>query len=269
MIYPTAITKYDWLKWYVAQGYGVKTTYGYHEGADINLRTGDDSDLGKPLYAIADGEITSVCETHATKNFGRHLHLKITGKWGVRWAHYCHCQKILVKEGQKVKEGDQIASLGKSGTEYAHLHFAIKNKPTGIEGIAKTKEQLKSWDNPIPFIEKYMVTQETVDSVQITELKIKNAELSQALDKEKANVKKLNDLLNETKKELEIQRTRYLDLEEDCKEDKELLQGTISLKQKEINMLAEINDTLLEEAKLWNALKNAVSSFKDKYVKKI
>lgn len=255
MIYPTAKTKEEWSKWYSAQGYGVKTTYGYHEGCDLNLRTGGDSDLGQPLYAIADGEITSVCETHVTKSFGRHLHIKIVGEWGTRWAHYCHCQKILVKEGQRVKEGDQIALLGKSGTTYAHLHFAIKNKPTGIEGIAKDKEQLKSWDNPIPFIEKYMVTQETANSVLLTELQLKNVELA---DK----VKKLTKDYGELEK-------KYAEVSNNCKADKELLQGTVSDLQVKLNESADINEKLMEETKLWNAFKNAVISFKDKYVKKI
>lgn len=157
MIYPTAKTKKEFdAKWYNAQEFGTKTSYGYHEADDINLKTGGDTDLGQPLYAIADGEITSVCTTHPTKNFGLHLHLKFEVKEGTRWAHYAHCKAILVKEGDKVKEGEKIAELGKSGTTAAHLHFAIKNAATGIEGIAKTKEDLKKWENPIPFIEEHL-----------------------------------------------------------------------------------------------------------------
>lgn len=144
-------------KWYNAQKYGTKTSYGYHEGDDWNLRTGGNTDLGQPLFAIADGEITDVCTTHPKTGFGLHLHLKIEGPWGTRWAHYCHLNKIFVKAGDKVKEGQQIAEVGKTGnSESAHLHFAIKNKPTGTEGIAKNLTQLKSWDDPTAFIEKYI-----------------------------------------------------------------------------------------------------------------
>lgn len=163
MIYPVAKTKTEYLaKWYNAQAFGVKTSYGYHEAADFNLKTGGDSDLGQPLYAIADGEITSVCTTHPTKNFGLHLHLKFDSKDGIRWAHYAHCKGILVKQGDKVKEGQQIATLGKSGTTAAHLHFAIKNAPTGIEGIAKTLTDLKKWEDPIAFIESHLTAKPTL-----------------------------------------------------------------------------------------------------------
>lgn len=200
------------------------------------------------------------------------------------WTNY-ETDPILNKNFKKIantptgvpQEGDVIIWDAYTGNPYGHISIFIKgdankfvsldqNFPT-LSKVTETehnytKPKVLGWLRP-------MVTQETVNNVTITELKIKNAELLQALDKEKANAKKLNDLLNETKKELETQRTRYLDLEEDCKEDKELLQKTISEKQLEINELAEINEKLLEETKLWNALKNAVISFKDKYVQKI
>jgi len=280
MIYPTAKTKEEWSKWYNAQGYGVKTTYGYHEGADINLRTGGNSDLGKPLYAIADGEITSVCETHATKAFGRHLHLKITGAWGVRWAHYCHCQKILVKVGQKVKEGDQIALLGNSGTEYTHLHFAIKNSATGIEGIAKTKEQLKSWDDPIAFIEKHLgVTEEPMNFLDINadiptwaeaELGLKAyewyntkwsiADMVKYLDSTYKNLKATKQDMAKLENSFADERNQLEDTIENQKEDLELHQQANSRLNSENDSLKKQIAVLEEENKLWNALKRAVSS---------
>jgi len=143
----------NWDNWYIAQGFGVQTSYGYHEGDDINLKSGGDSDLGQPLLAIADGQITSI-HSHITKpTFGIHLHLKINTPFGERWAHYAHCNKVYVEEGSMVIEGQPIAEVGKTGTDVAHCHFAIKKQPTGIDGIAKTKEDLLKWENPIKFIE--------------------------------------------------------------------------------------------------------------------
>lgn len=168
------------------------------------------------------------------------------------------------------QEGDVMIWGAYSGNPYGHISIFIKgdvnkfisldqNFPT-LSKVTETehnytKPKVLGWLRP-------MVTQETVDNVNLTELQIKVAEQAQT-------IKKLNDLVNETKKELETLRARYLDLEEDCKEDKGLLQKTISEKQLEINQLSEINEQLLEETKLWNALKNAVISFKDKYVQKI
>lgn len=148
--------------WNGTAGYafGAKTSYGYHEGIDINDNQGGNSDLGKPLYAIADGEITSVHD-HAT-NYGKHIHLKIDGPWGTRWIHYAHCQEMFVKVGDKVTEGQKIATVGNSGTQYAHCHFACKKQPTGIDAIATTLDQLQMWEDPISFIESNL-GQQTVD----------------------------------------------------------------------------------------------------------
>ncbi len=144
-------------KWYIAQEFGNKTSYGYHDGIDLNLKTGGDSDLGQSLIAIANGEVTSV-HSHTTKpTFGNHLHIKHIGQWGESYSHYAHCRDIYVKQGDKVIEGQVVATVGKSGTDFAHCHFAIKLEPTGIDGIAKTEEDLKKWTDPLPFIEKWRI----------------------------------------------------------------------------------------------------------------
>lgn len=138
-------------KWYDAQPYGTKTSYGFHDGADLNLGTGGDSDLGQPLLAICDGTISSV-HSHLT-NFGNHIHLEFLVNNKTYYAHYAHCKDIFVKLGDTVKEGQKIATVGKSGTTWGHCHFAIKNQPTGVDGIARTLEDLKKWEDPLKFIE--------------------------------------------------------------------------------------------------------------------
>lgn len=143
-------------------GFGVKTDYGFHEANDINLNGGGNIDLGQSLFAVADGEITSVHQHTGSPTFGKHLHLKFNIDGKDYWAHYAHCDTILVTEGTKVKKGDKIATCGNSGTTFAHLHFAIKNQPTGVDGLAKTSEDLKKWENPIEFIKKHYVLEETV-----------------------------------------------------------------------------------------------------------
>lgn len=144
----------NWNAWYIAQGFGVKTTYGFHEGVDLNLKTGGDTDLGQLLLAVADGEITSVHDHTGKPTFGLHLHLKFDSPFGPRWAHYAHLQSVSVKVGDRVTEGQPIAKLGKSGTDVAHCHFAIKNQATGIDGLAKTEEDLAKWEDPIAFIDR-------------------------------------------------------------------------------------------------------------------
>lgn len=51
---------------------------------------------------------------------------------GGRYAFYAHCipGSFLVKEGDRVKEGDPIALLGNSGNSNGpHLHFQITDGP--------------------------------------------------------------------------------------------------------------------------------------------
>ena len=136
--------------WYDAQGFGVKTDYGYHDGCDINLKSGGDSDLGQLLYAVGDGKIVYYHDnSHPTTGFGKHMVLYCQTPLGDRWYHYAHCQEITatVKE---VKRGDVIGKLGKTGTQYAHLHFSVfkvdpKTLRSGIDTIAKTITELNSW----------------------------------------------------------------------------------------------------------------------------
>src|SRR5258706_10537917 len=90
---PTGSKEEFFRDWYDAQPFGTATSYGFHEGADINKTTGGDTDLGQELKAIAKGKIVYYHNFHTTvpNTFGRHLVYRIDGPWGVRWVHYAHC----------------------------------------------------------------------------------------------------------------------------------------------------------------------------------
>jgi archaellum component FlaC len=187
----------NWSAWYIAQGFGEKTSYGYHDGCDLNLKTGGDTDLGQPLLAIADGEVTSV-HNHTTKpTFGLHLHLKVNTPFGERWAHYAHCNKVSVNEGDRVLEGQQIAEVGKTGTDLAHCHFAIKNQPTGVDGIAKTLDDLKKWEDPITFIENCIAVIEESNEVEGLKQTIKNQ--AEQIKGYQQDIARLNEIIKEQK----------------------------------------------------------------------
>lgn len=147
---------HHWSLWYSAQAHGVKTDYGYHDGEDINLKTGGNTDEGQDILAIADGIVTSVHIHTNSNNFGKHIHIAHEGSWGKVWCHFAHCSDILVQEGDQVKGGQVVAKVGRTGTVYSHLHWAIKREPTRIDGIARTQEDLKKWTAPIPFVETWM-----------------------------------------------------------------------------------------------------------------
>ncbi len=158
----------SWEKWYIASGFGQWREKGqyYHDGADINLLTGGDSDFGQPIKAIANGVVTSVHEHTGNPTFGLHIHYKIETPFGPRWVHSAHCKEVFMKVGDMVSEGQSIATVGKSGTDIAHHHFAIKKALVGTDGIAKTKEDLAKWEDPIPFIEKCIQKEQECEEVE-------------------------------------------------------------------------------------------------------
>jgi murein DD-endopeptidase MepM/ murein hydrolase activator NlpD len=126
-----------------------------HVGEDWDGVGGGDTDLGDPIYCIGDGVVV----------FARDCHLG----WGnvviVRHAYreagftrnidslYAHLQKILVRRGQPVKRGQEIATLGNAHGLYdAHLHFEIrKNIEIGMSR-AKFAQNLSNYFDPSQFI---------------------------------------------------------------------------------------------------------------------
>lgn len=85
-----------------------------HQGIDIGANE------GTPIYASMDGVVTVSSEEG---EYGKHI--DITN--GDVLTRYAHCSKLLVKEGDKVKQGDKIAEVGSTGNSTGpHLHFEIR-----------------------------------------------------------------------------------------------------------------------------------------------
>ena len=111
-----------------AKGYynALKFTKNGHLGDDWNGIGGGNSDLGDPIYSIANGYVSFA------ENIG--------GGWGnvIRIIHkykgayyeslYAHCQTINVIEGDLIKKGEPIATIGNAdGIYLAHLHLEIRD----------------------------------------------------------------------------------------------------------------------------------------------
>jgi len=117
------VGKPDAKGYYNAQKFGEND----HLGDDWNGLGGGDSDLGDPIFAVANGYVSFA------KN--------IQSGWGniVRVTHYideyhqlesfyAHCDSILVKKGDPVLKGQQIATIGNNDGQYlAHLHFEMRS----------------------------------------------------------------------------------------------------------------------------------------------
>lgn len=78
-------------------------------------------ELGAPVYAGAAGKVVYVGT--GVKSYGRLVIIKHSNDY---LSAYAHNQTILVNEGDQVKRGQQIATLGKSGAPMPMLHFEIR-----------------------------------------------------------------------------------------------------------------------------------------------
>lgn len=98
-----------------------------HAGIDIG------ADTGTPIYAAMDGTVTV---SSSEGEYGKHIDIEN----GEVLTRYAHCSKLLVKEGEKVKQGDKIAEVGSTGNSTGpHLHFEIRreNRTVNPEKIIK------------------------------------------------------------------------------------------------------------------------------------
>lgn len=85
-----------------------------HYGIDIG------ASIGTEIVASTDGTVEQVSEEG---EYGKHIKIRN----GEAVTLYAHCSELLVKEGQKVKQGEKIALVGDTGKATGpHLHFEIR-----------------------------------------------------------------------------------------------------------------------------------------------
>ena len=85
-----------------------------HKGIDIGANE------GTAIYASMEGTVKVSSEEG---EYGKHIDI-VNGDVLTR---YAHCSKLLVTEGDKVKQGDKIAEVGSTGNSTGpHLHFEIR-----------------------------------------------------------------------------------------------------------------------------------------------
>ncbi len=141
--YKTFINPNTGLQWPVSGIFTVSSHFGprwgsNHNGMDIANGGGI---AGQPIRAVADGYVTLVDNrcTHNYKKQGNccgngygnyctvnHGSLTINGKTSNYVAYYAHASKIIVSNGQYVKQGQVLGYVGTTGwsTGY-HLHFGM------------------------------------------------------------------------------------------------------------------------------------------------
>lgn len=147
-----------------ADGYykarGLRLRAPQHFGEDWNGRSGGDSDLGDPVYAIADGIVTfahNVRTGWGNVVLTRHAY-RDPASGQIKYIDTLngHLDKIMVKTGQPIKRGQQIGTIGSNFGMYpAHLHFEMRHNIT--IGMARNgvPSDMVNWADPTEFINKH------------------------------------------------------------------------------------------------------------------
>ena len=119
----------DGAGYYLARGYRENG----HLGEDWNGVKGGDTDLGDPVFATAHGLVVFARNYHV--GWGNVVILRHAYHEGlsVKFVDslYGHLQEIAVREGQEVRRGQRVGSIGNNGGMYdAHLHFEMRKNLT-------------------------------------------------------------------------------------------------------------------------------------------
>lgn len=127
-----------------------------HMGEDWDGVGGGDTDLGDPVAVIADGVVVFARDCH--QGWGNVIivrHAYRDGLGGTRYVDslYGHLDRIMVKRGQGVHRGQQIATIGNAHGLYdAHLHLEIrKNLEIGMSRDKFAQDSSNYYD-PSQFI---------------------------------------------------------------------------------------------------------------------
>ena len=95
-----------------------------HNGVDFAMST------GTPVLSTGDGVVTRVVNHPYA---GKYIEIQHSGQYVTR---YLHLSRSLVRRGQKVKRGQQIAKSGNTGRSTGpHLHFELRIKGRPVNAL--------------------------------------------------------------------------------------------------------------------------------------
>jgi murein DD-endopeptidase MepM/ murein hydrolase activator NlpD len=101
----------------LSSGFGFRHRV-FHSGLDITACK------GHPILACADGTVVACGSRKGYRSYGQTV--LIDHGRGV-FTHYAHASRILVRSGQKVRQGEKIALVGATGRATSpHLHFEVR-----------------------------------------------------------------------------------------------------------------------------------------------
>lgn len=117
------------IKWrWPARGKIIESYSNASKGIDIA------GSLGDKIVAAASGRV--VYAGNALPGYGNLIIIKHNDDY---LTAYAHNQSFLVKEQQEVKAGQQIATMGTTGTNSVRLHFEIRYKAKSVDPLGYLK----------------------------------------------------------------------------------------------------------------------------------
>ena len=109
-----------------------------HPGADLA------APVGTPIHATADGVVAFAGQVPMARSTGwwRYGNLVIVANGDGFFTLYGHDDRVDVREGQRVKRGDRLATVGNSGwgVTSPHLHYEVRRK--GADGAFRPVDPL-------------------------------------------------------------------------------------------------------------------------------
>ncbi len=113
------ITGYRFLQWSAYSN-------SYHPGEDWNIPGAGNGDQGKPVYAVANGEVVFSGWNTALGNIVLIKHAISPTEFV--WSQYAHLDQRYVDKGERVYRRQPIGTVGKgpNDTFAAHLHFEMR-----------------------------------------------------------------------------------------------------------------------------------------------
>ena len=149
------VGKPDAKKYYIFRGYWPNG----HLGEDWNGRGGGNTDLGDPIWSVAEGVV--VYSQDVKKGWGnvvivRHAYRSHRGEIRYVDSLYGHLQKRLVGLHERVKRGQQVGTMGSNRGMYAaHLHLEFRhNLKLGMQRSAYPRDN-RCYYSPSRFIKQH------------------------------------------------------------------------------------------------------------------